>query len=47
MLGPRGWEVAHERAGDTDHSVDDGNVEAPPPCDVVGEGAADERADDG
>lgn len=31
MLGPRGWEVADESAGDTDDGVDDGDVEAPPP----------------
>lgn len=34
MLRPRGWEVAHKCAGDTDHSVDDGDVEAPSPCSV-------------
>lgn len=34
MLGARRWEVADERAGDTDHGVDDGDVEAPPPCRV-------------
>lgn len=31
MLGARGWKVAHEGAGDTDHGVDDGDVEAPTP----------------
>lgn len=31
MLGPRGWEIAHKCTGDTNHSVDDGNVKAPSP----------------
>lgn len=31
MLRARGWEIADECAGDTDHGVDDGDVEAPPP----------------
>lgn len=32
MLRAGRWKVADECAGDADHSVDDGNVEAPSPC---------------